>query len=203
MSALDLFILFRPVFFSPLSLDLSSVNSQNPWRQHMAACQALWVLVLFHWNRRPSRTRKSQRHEAGIKGGSRTRLRAVEKRCYKKEGEREEKKSRARLEPQGRDTLPRRCDHILTLPPLMRPEGASGILNREAGGTSKTGLRPAPPSGSPSEDLWKAVRCCCEQAGAGGAGAGGERWAGARKGWRSATRIQVMHAHARGGAAGW
>lgn len=63
-----------------------------------------------------------------------------------------EKKSRTRLEPQGRDTLPRRCSHILTLLPLMRAEGASGNLNREAGGTSNTGLRPAPPSRSVSEE---------------------------------------------------
>lgn len=45
--ALDFLVLFFVPLFFLFSLDLSSVNSQNPWRQQMAACQALWVQVFF------------------------------------------------------------------------------------------------------------------------------------------------------------
>lgn len=55
----------------------------------------------------------------------------------KKKEKEKKKKSRARLEPQGREALPRRCNHILTLPPLMRAEGAPGILTGKLGGRIK------------------------------------------------------------------
>lgn len=113
-------LLRPPFFFFFFSLDLSSVNSQNPWRQQMAACQALWVQVFFfsgttsHPGRVKVSDTKQQSKEARAQGWELLKNGVIKKK------EKERKKSCACLEPQGREALPRRCNHILTLPPLMR-----------------------------------------------------------------------------------